>query len=374
MGTLLLFLLLWRRRSRLYARSLLFPAFMLLTLFFWYAVGINRSGGVPATLLVLAVQAFALSSLRGREQADLLYKIICVFAVVSFAGLLFFLIRFLGIDFPHLEVLPTNSLKLAYGSFYEISFLGGLLNTNGSIGYCGLYDETGYLGTMLGLLFVAADSVKALYRYPKMRLYKAAILVEGIATFSLAFFAILLVYVMCRCLSSHSRRFALLLGGLLIFACIVPHIPIENLTFSRLQERIQDFLLNPGAVLSQRMSVAAQGELDTFFGSDNPLVLFFGFGPSALESWASRMGTDMFSILAFIYDYGFVGIGAYFAMILSAPLSKPDPCRFNWCFILPFIASTYQRPDIFSALAIALIVLSSGIQYREKGEERYADD
>jgi hypothetical protein len=257
-----------------------------------------------------------------------LYGIVCYASYASGLSL---------IPFRLVEYYTTNA------EFY-IDFYACTACLQGSIvRFCGLYNEPGLWGTMAALILCVED-------LQLKKISNLLILIAGAFCFSLAFWAILIIYYV---LSRKRYLYTLLVIGslLLIYIYVLPNIQTGNEAIDALIGRLA---YEDGGFSGDNRS---HEHLDYLY--ENVLSsskFFFGYG----GGYIVHIGYDgSLSYKTYIVEYGLIGFLLMYAALLGAVRKYVKPCRYAWAYIAVFFISIYQRPGIFSL--IYMVVLFGGL-------------
>lgn len=233
--------------------------------------------------------------------------------------------------YPYYEGLE-GALYFVMGPIYVYA------NAETGIRLCGIFNEPGYLGTVLALILCVE-------KYNLRNKGNVIMLVASVCTMSFAFYLISFLYLFFKNIGNIKK---IMIG----VASIVTVLVLLNLfpLFVNIEE------ISPGVEnLISRFSVTENGK----FSGDNRTDLYvdeafekifysekiiYGNGGGYARSIASK-GTS--SIVLMIVDYGFLGIIISYGTLLLSSLVFNKVTISSLAYILVFFISTYQRPDIF---------------------------
>lgn len=245
--------------------------------------------------------------------------------------------------YPYYEGLE-GALYFVMGPIYVYA------NAETGIRLCGIFNEPGYLGTVLALILCVE-------KYNLRNKGNVIMLVASICTMSFAFYLISFLYLFFKNIGNIKK---IMIG----VASIVTVLVLLNLfpLFVNIEE------ISPGVEnLISRFSVTENGK----FSGDNRTDLYvdeafekifysekiiYGNGGGYARSIASK-GTS--SIVLMIVDYGFLGIIISYGTLLLSSLVFNKVTVSSLAYILVFFISTYQRPDIF--LLTYFVLLFGGL-------------
>ena len=307
---------------------------------YWLITTVHRYAGVEYLNLAsyLLLCSFVLLS---SDIKRVLYKVYYLFfTVISLYGIVCYASYALGlsfIPFRLVEYYTTNA------DFY-IDFYACSACLQGSIvRFCGLYNEPGLWGTMAALILCVED-------LQLKKISNLLILIAGACCFSLAFWAILIIYYI---LSRKRYLYTLLVLGslLLIYIYVLPNIQTGNEAVDALIGRLA---YEDGGFSGDNRS---HEHLDYLY--ENVLSsskFFLGYG----GGYIVHIGYDgSLSYKTYIVEYGFIGFLLMYGSLFAAVWKYVKPCRYAWAYIAVFFISIYQRPGIFSL--IYMVVLFGGL-------------
>lgn len=261
-----------------------------------------------------------------------------IYAIALIPSLIvYFLVTWLEIDIPSKTIQPLNSLKMVY---YESYYF--MVNANTGIPwdlyrFCAYFDEPGVVGTISGvLLLVNKIDLRKWYNWP--------ILLSGIFSFSLFFYALLVIYfIIWGRFWGRVTVIALILVAVL-YVSLMDDSVVNNLILSRLE-------LEDGWFSGDNRTVTG---FDSFYAnfvrSDR---LWFGYGGGYS---AEVVDVGGFSYKDLIVDYGII---LFISYVVGMVLLLWDKCKKSKNFLLAiilFAAIMYQRPMVSSILGVFLFL------------------
>lgn len=345
-------------RTKLLARYLAPCAVMLVMVVTCYRFGL-AGVSIPTRLLILIAFCHLLLCLSSTRKRQLLATFTIVFAFLMLLGLIYYLLRLIGIDCTAFMLDSPNPIKVELKQNYSISALGVLLNKGYGDGfnYCGYFDEAGCLGTFIALLFVASQ--EALWNNNRVLLTsEILLLVEGFFTFSFAFYLIVGLYLLIKCAVARRWSYVFAIVAAVVVIAFVMNWQFDNHSLMRLQERFSDFF-NGDKTVDNRLSDAANMKMKEFFTADSIGVSLFGYGPSAFGTWQSANVVDGASVYYYLYDRGYLGMFLYFLSFILMFLYASKSGSRSWILLLLFTLSTYQRPEIFTSIYMTILILGA---------------
>ena len=201
--------------------------------------------------------------------------------------------------------------------------------------FCGMYDEPGVVGT-LAALFLVADKVQL---NKKINLI---FLISGIISFSLAFIVIILIYYLCM-IRHHVIKIVLLTAVLLFsFMLLLPKDSfIDTMLINRLTISSEE-----GWKGDNRESSNITVGFDKWLNSE-PIQFFTGLG--TLEQGAGASWKIIF------INTGLIGCLLILCILLFPIFPSIGSMNYaSFIFVIVFMASIYQRPDIINPAMILL--------------------
>ena len=264
-----------------------------------------------------------------------LVGVICYFAFVF------------GIPLPHKTVAyysqwQQDASYITYGVSYLYSTSAGILRL------CGLFNEPGYLGTIIALI-LCTD------KFAANKKENIVLLTAGILTFSAAFFAIVLIYLM---LVSYKRPkvMAAMIAFIIFYLFVLPKITIHNTEIAYLVSR---FTFDDGKFLGDNRSKAALDAVlaEVLSGSE----IMFGRGGGYVSSMNIAGGVSSYK--TYIVDYGLIGFIIIYLPLIWSAFKRAKKDLYAVFFVICFVLSIYQRPGVYTLPY--LVVLFGGIEHRK---------
>lgn len=311
-------------------------------LVFWFLrVFDNYNLGGFNGIMFLMLMVFLFIDKYSMQEIYIKYRKVMI--VVSVLGIIAY-INVIYQVFP-MEVYPyyegmEGTIYLAMGPIYVYA------NAETGIRLCGIFNEPGYLGTVLALILCVE-------KYNLRNKGNVVMLIASICTMSFAFYLISFLYLFFKNIGNIKK---IMIG----VASVVTVLVLLNLfpLFVNIEE------ISPGVEnLISRFSVTENGK----FSGDNRTDLYvdeafekifysekiiYGNGGGYARSIASK-GTS--SIVLMIVDYGFLGIVITYGTLLLSSLVFNKVTVSSLAYILVFFISTYQRPDIFGLIYFVLL-------------------
>lgn len=232
-----------------------------------------------------------------------------------------------------------NQLKIENGERYALfPFSVVLLDpviTLPVYRFCGMYDEPGVVGT-LAALFLVADKVQ-LNKKANMVFF-----ISGLISFSLAFFVIILIYYLCMFRHHYIKILTVATMLVMLFMVFVPK-----------DSFVHTILLNRLTISSEgswkgdnRESSNIKVGFDEWSNSE-PMQFFTGL--NTLEQGAGASWKMIF------ISTGVVGCLLILSILFFPIFPSIGSMNYaSFVFVLVFIASIYQRPDVINPSMLLL--------------------
>lgn len=272
------------------------------------------------------------------EIYEIFYKII---SFLCFTGIISYML-YIYIRPLNYEILPTVK-----NGWVFIRYLGVLIlkNSNNLLyRFQSIFGEPGELGTIIGMIFLFDDN------YKKLKKERIILIISGILTFSLAFYAFLSLKFIISEIRIKNKFFIFIL--FLIFAITINPL-IKNIgggeLYYRVYGRIKTLNFN-------RKNNNAKLVLKEFYKNGNLLI-------GTRENINKKVNLDISSIEVILYERGFLGLGILilFIFFISNFFYVKNKIKLR---ILIFLLSIYQRPNLLHT--VYLLILITGISYSNK--------
>lgn len=211
-------------------------------------------------------------------------------------------------------------------------------NAETGIRLCGIFNEPGYLGTVLALILCVE-------KYNLRNKGNVIMLVASICTMSFAFYLISFLYLFLKNIGNIKK---MMIGvasvvAVLVLLNIFPLLVNVGDISPEFEQLISRFSITKNGKFSgdNRTDLYVDEAFEKIFYSEK---IIYGNGGGYARSIASK-GTS--SIVLMIVDYGFLGIIISYGTLLLSSLVFNKVTVSSLAYILVFFISTYQRPDIF---------------------------
>ncbi len=345
-GLVIIMAFILKRRSLYVERILMIGSCLLFTI---VPIIDNYSRNLSGLLNFLLIIVFFLSSSKVQYKSFRFCKkiwfIFCVVGIICFiAYLISFPIPYSIRDY-YFDL--NNGISLKYID-YKVSFL---YKEKSIIRLCGICNEPGFFGT-ISALFLCSDRLNLKNRK------NIIIFIAGCLTISLAFFILLVLYILIISIKN-KKIFCFILLGIFTYIVILPNIKTGIDSIDWVLKRIQ---ISDGKLNGNNRS---NGVVDLISINMLNSCPFFGFGGGYTSLFASNISTYKI----YLIDYGIVGfILMYGSLFLSAVYSYWNRNLKNMAYILVFFISVYQRPNIFNLPY--MILLFGGLLYSNNNDKK----
>ncbi|WP_303150584.1 hypothetical protein, partial [uncultured Cloacibacillus sp.] len=251
--------------------------------------------------------------------------------------------------------LPFEKLKAEAGLVYHKTFTTVILYTPPMLRYSAMFNEPGVVGTFSALFLIAENFNLHLNK-------NRIILLGGILSFATSFYFMILIWFIVRNLSRFNLKN--ILSVVMVFILIL-FLQNVNTPFAPLNRMIQSTRIAKvnnewNFIGNNRQNKTFQEGEKNFYSAGISQILF-GKG----RGWAtnSPLIAGSYTYKFLIFDHGILGIILILAWLviytyyLNGIAHNPDVKY----FVLLFILSIYQRPDVMNIQYLALLI--GGIAY-----------
>jgi hypothetical protein len=309
-------------------------------IFYICLVFLDGNSGKFSLLLLLILTLFVLRPARDKRDLYNMYRIFLI--ISSGLGLVLYWGISLGLPIPS-RVVPYYSLNYSslISSHYLDYYIGHSCLQGLVYRFCGVFNEPGYLGTILAL-------VLCVERMNFRKIGNIILLLCGVATFSMAFFVILFIYLV---LLSLKRPVVLVL--LLSFGIFIVYILPSLSLGPGFEALISRFTVTDGSLEGDNRSNEIVDKL--FYQTLNSSDIVWGHG----QGFTGKLRTSTSTFKSYIIDYGLGGFVLSFGSLFISALCYGKKNLYSLFFIFCFFVSVYQRPGIFSLPY--LVVLYGGL-------------
>ena len=210
---------------------------------------------------------------------------------------------------------------------------------------CGLFNEPGYLGTVLALV-LCADKLNL------KRKSNWILLIAGFMTFSLAFLLLLAIFLVFL-IRKRPVLMIMLILFLILYVFILPYVQFSNPTIQAFINRIM--IVDGTLAGDNRSNIYVDSTLSNLLNSTDA---FWGYG-TGYSSTADFGSVSTYK--TYVIDYGVIGFILVYGSLLLASLFKTKRTWYIVAYISCFFISIYQRPYVFSI--VYFVILFGGIEY-----------
>ena len=291
---------------------------------------------------VFLLITFILTDSSSKTQIYIYFKKLIY--IISILGIICYASYIIGIPLPH-----TRTVYYGDDSWFYINYyLSVLVEADGSIRLCGLFNEPGYFGTFLGLICVLD------LKGDKIDIKNNIVfLIAGLLTFSLAFFlTIVLGYLLKQ--ASKPSRWVIIIVFSLLYLFVLPNIHTGNANVDHVIERLT--IGDSGISGDNRSSLTLDMMLVETVAGNNAV---WGHGMGYVSSF--DMNVSSYKII--IVDSGLGGFVLQYVLFMVAVFVKYRKVKVAYPFIFVFFLNVYQRPNIYNV--VYFIVLFGGLSYLE---------
>lgn len=287
------------------------------------------------SLLINALLISSFFLIRDYNLISIFTRLTKLLSIIVAFGVLIHLIMLSGV----VNFTPVKQV-LTEDRIYNIYYWGAIYESRIEFRFASIFNEPGYLGTILALIL-------AINRYNLKKPANIVFFIAGILTLSLAFYMLSIVYYLYLIRSKLGQAFfvgLVLILTIILVGQIAPDL-FDKYVYNRLH---LDGVIFYGEVRGIEASKASYH----FLFSQEPIYLLFGNGQDAHQNINlafisnSAWGRLVYQIGVLFFLY-FIIILFYYG-------------RRNWqslIFVIIFIVSIYQRPQIFQSLIIFLLAV-----------------
>lgn len=256
--------------------------------------------------------------------------------IVSVIGIICWASSTLGLPLPYVRTYyysaDAEALGIYYRNYFNLSYLIDYANF-GFFRLCGIFNESGEFGVFLALLLCTE-------RINLKRKRNIILLIGGCLTLSLAFFAIIILYIIYQ--SRHNLKIVIVLGLVLFSVLWIPsHVTTGITLIDILLSRISRS--TSGSVGAGRISASVLDFLENHFFKSGSWLFGYGTGYVAQE-----IHTGNSSLLVTVIEQGVFGTLILYGILLIVTLSYNKRYLEAIIYILLNYISFYQRPYLYN--------------------------
>lgn len=340
-----------KKLGRVPEKEFILGVILFLTLFEMNFLGASYQRFFNIVSLVAFVTFIICMSLNFAQRSRLYEIFMKVFALITLPSVIYFCVHhLLGINLPYSVLGTDHTGKAALGVYYELRPLGLIIS---SINYfavprlCGIFDEPGVIGTISAMLVAVNICCH------KFRNWTFLLVIEGIMSFSLAFFAMMIILASIIAIQKSIIKFLVFLTFLVFFSGLFISVEFDNPNLKKIQNRI-DFTSDI-LIKDNRTTDSFKREFESFINRGG-YSLFFGEGIGAYHANPNMTGSNSYKCL--IYDYGIVGFILYMSFFILLYVLEYGINKLSFPFFVVFMASLYQRAYVLNSIFLFLYICS----------------
>ena len=295
---------------------------------------------ISGVLMILLLLVFSFFT---PPEAEKLYKGLRMYMIVlSCIGIVISIDFLVGLGLPHVNVPYYGINQFASYENYYISYL--YVDMSG-IRLCGLFNEPGYMGTVIGLLLI-------IEKFNYHRKGNLIMLIAGFFTLSLAFFILLIVGLILR--TSFSVRNFVIIVSLLIVAAVGVVIFDKSGTVTELVVREFTYDKETNSLGGHRRENDSFMQILKEFENNGPQLFGYGTG------YCQKKGVEKTaSVRVNFVEWGYLGSALIYGVLIIIGYMATKRNKNALVFLSCFVISIFQRPNVFTALFF--IILLGGI-------------
>lgn len=259
--------------------------------------------------------------------------------VMAAAGIIAYVLYFLHI--PGLYSIVEYYGQLG-GSYINYHF-AYLYQDSTILRLCGLFNEPGYLGTVIALIL-------CIEKLDFKKKGNIILLIAGFLTISLAFYMVIILYMILQAYKKPKHMVFLLVLFFVLFF-VLPNIQFSNPALMRFANRLN--FANGGLTGDNRSNIYVDTALFSMIKSS----AYWGFG----GGYSSENFKAVSTFKTYLIDYGFLGFAIIYGPLIVRALYRSRKNVAAMCYTICFFVSVYQRPNIYTILYFLLI--ECGISY-----------
>lgn len=349
-GLMFLYSLLYGCKRTLSAASIVLLLELMLTAAIACYAGTRSSVVFNLGYFIAVIIFIAACLISDEDKAGIFMYMLKIFAIMVAPGAIYYITTvILNIHIPYSVLESDHISKYQMGIYYELRPFGLIARNRWQAmlpRYCGVFDEPGVVGTLAALYY------SAIIHRKDMKVWKIVLLIEGLFSFSLAFYLLIVVVYCIRLVQSGFVKliigFSLLLfAGVLFFS-----VDFQSEQLRNIQKR---FDFSSGVLFKDNRTSASFDEAyEGFNDSDNLRELVFGYGFNYVESQENMASSYSYKML--ILNHGYLGVLLYVGFFILYVILIKRPNEKNVCFIVAFLTSIYQRPYVMSQQYILLFL------------------
>lgn len=322
-------------------------ALAILPLSYMFMLMINTYGGYNGDWIVSFLTCFSFCIFDKELKTKTFYiffQIIIYVCIIAVILQLCYITQSL-VEFEHVYYYSDNAIMLNkyYAKFFIFAIYEGVPGAISLPRACGIFNEPGGFGTVIGLLFAATFSYSKWWE-------KLILFFAGFLTFSFAFYILIFSYLALRMIVKNCK-YILGIIPLVVFVLVLPYIDFHSEQINHIAKR---FLLTPTGFLGDNRTTEAFDWVYKEFLQSNRILFGMGYG-------YNPSGTGTSSYKKYILYFGIIGFMLLIGLWTYFSIKNTHKNRDAIILIVLFMASLYQRPNAVNS-PMGYILLFGGIE------------
>ena len=336
---IMLYILIRYNNSHIYNKELVF-VFAIVSIYAMVGGTENRMINFVPLVSILFL------ALKPNQQLRIFDIFVTILSIVYAIGLASYMLKILDMNIQLSTAISPNTSKFPYSVYF------GHIEESGFNVYrfSSIFDEPGVVGTLNGLLL-------SVIGISKNNIRSIIILLTGLISFSLAFYVILILYLILNFNFKQSIAIGLIILGL----GIVTGDKLNSLIKSRL-------LIEDWQLAGDNRTSAVFDSYFHYFLKSGGKDLIFGKGPGSFFHIKEAEGVATYKIV--IIDYGIIGVSLMLLFYLLC-VFRENNSRLGWFYFLILLLCFYQRPEVLYYPYVVVFV--GGLRYLKEENIVLAD-
>lgn len=311
--------------------KLLIISFMAITL--GYAINNGYNLIFTVTFIPIVFLPFAKLGFYKETYRQFL-NVLAIVLGISFIMWVLVQFRLLG---PLGTIAPLNAAKDYYYYVYPL-----LVTPENSFRFCGLFDEPGVVGTLMGIIL-------CIQKFDVNDRKNLLFLACGVASLSMFFYGLVFVYFLYY-YAFDKRQIKKLSLFLLISVAIFVAITQIPALYEVLGSRFEWNADSNTFMGNNRSGTLMTEYFESIIGSE---VFWYGLAPSMHEQFKEQFGGESSYMVSIIYN-GVIFFGSYAAFFIIFGWKNRQNISSFLLFVMVFVATIYQRPFLYNTEYIFL--------------------
>jgi len=313
--------------------------------------------GIYISVILEGLAAIFFIIIDDNYKSEVLRKFIYIFTITLIPGIIVTILHFIGVNLPHTFIQSNETIKVLHGIGYYV-YPGAVMQSQGyTMKLCGIYDEPGRVGTIIGLLLPLIMTKTWAQTNKWRKITTTILLLSGFLSLSVVFyllFAIYMAFFLLKKGEKLSNKKIMHIGiGIMGFA-IVGFVFANNETFQRL---VLSRMTIERLINNNRISQTFMTLYTNFLHSS---YLWIGYGAS--NPIGSLVDAAGYQIIVFYF--GLIGFGLLVGFIAYICFPNIKKSKDIFVLVLFFILSFYQRGWIFPLYH--WVILLGGIAFLQQ--------